>query len=142
MFETEIKQYLEKHGFETFTPKAVLFDMDGVIYDSMPYHARSWHESMTTFGLNMAPEEAYTYEGMRGVETIKLIARRQWGRELSDEEAGKMYQVKSERFKTFPPVTCMSFPREFCTIQGVRISEIPSGSGHISIFHCCLLRFP
>ena len=33
----EIKQYLERHGFGQFSPKAVLFDMDGVIYDSMVY---------------------------------------------------------------------------------------------------------
>ncbi len=135
MFETEIKQYLEKHGFETFTPKAVLFDMDGVIYDSMPYHARSWHESMTTFGLNMAPEEAYTYEGMRGVETIKLIARRQWGRELSDEEAGKMYQVKSERFKTFPPAKKMDGVEDLMRkikAEGLKI-VIVTGSGQGSL---------
>ena len=30
MFNKEIKQYTEKHGFEAFNPKAVLFDMDGV----------------------------------------------------------------------------------------------------------------
>ena len=26
-----IKEYLAKHGFEAFRPKAVLFDMDGVL---------------------------------------------------------------------------------------------------------------
>jgi len=40
---------------------------------------------------------------MRGVETIKLLARKQWQRELSDEEAQHMYEVKSEYFSHFPP---------------------------------------
>lgn len=102
MFETEIRQYIESHGCKEFTPKAVLFDMDGVLYDSMPNHARSWHESMAKFGLNIAPDEAYAYEGMRGVETIKLVARRQWGRELSDDEAAKMYEVKADCFRKCP----------------------------------------
>ena len=102
MFETEIYQYMKKHGLEAFTPKAVLFDMDGVLYDSMPNHAKSWHESMAKFGLDMAPEEAYTYEGMRGVETIKLLAKRQWGRDLTDDEAAKMYEKKSEAFRACP----------------------------------------
>ena len=102
MFDTEIRQYLEKHGFEAFTPKAVLFDMDGVLYDSMPFHAQSWHESMAKFGIDMAPEDAYTYEGMRGVETIKLLVSRQQGREISDEEAAKMYEVKSAAFRSCP----------------------------------------
>jgi len=93
-----ISQYLEKHGFGQFCPKAVLFDMDGVIYDSMPNHSVSWHDSMKHFGLDMPYEGAYQYEGMRGVETIKLLAREQWGKELSDEEAKEMYAYKAELF--------------------------------------------
>lgn len=102
MFEKEIKQYLERHGFEAFKPKAVLFDMDGVLYNSMPFHAVSWHKSMERFGLNISPEEAYEYEGMRGVETIKLLAKRQWNKELTDEEAANMYEEKSNEFRKCP----------------------------------------
>ena len=96
--EEIIRQYLERHGFGLFSPKAVLFDMDGVIYDSMPNHSISWHDSMKDFGLDMPYEGAYQYEGMRGVETIKTLARAQWNRELSDEEAKKMYAHKAEVF--------------------------------------------
>ena len=96
--EEIIRQYLERHGFGLFSPKAVLFDMDGVIYDSMPNHSVSWHDSMKDFGLEMPYEGAYQYEGMRGVETIKTLARAQWNRELSDEEAKKMYAHKAEVF--------------------------------------------
>lgn len=99
MFEKEIKQYLERHGFEAFRPKAVLFDMDGVIYDSMGYHAMSWNKSMKKFGLDITPEEAYQFEGMRGVETIKLLAKRQWHKNITDEESAMMYKEKSREFK-------------------------------------------
>ncbi len=91
MYEKNIKQYLIENGFNKFEPKAVLFDMDGVLYDSMPNHAQSWHKSMAKFGIEMSPEEAYQYEGMRGVETIKHIAGKQWGRALTDAEADKIY---------------------------------------------------
>ena len=101
-----IEQYLKSHGFGQFCPKAVLFDMDGVIYDSMSNHAVSWHDSMADYGLQMPYEGAYQYEGMRGVETVKVLAREQWQRELSDEEATEMYRHKSqlfaERVKTHP----------------------------------------
>ena len=30
--------------------RAVLFDMDGVLYNSMPYHAKAWHRAMAQFG--------------------------------------------------------------------------------------------
>ena len=93
-----IEQDLERHGFGQFCPKAVLFDMDGVIYDSMPNHSISWHDAMNDFGLDMPYEGAYQYEGMRGVETIKTLARTQWHRELTDEEAKKMYAHKAELF--------------------------------------------
>ena len=98
MLEQAIQKYLERHGFGKFTPKAVLFDMDGVLYDSMPHHAIAWRESMKRFGITMPPMGAYQYEGMRGVETIQLLAREQQGKELSEDEAQMMYDVKSAIF--------------------------------------------
>jgi HAD superfamily hydrolase (TIGR01509 family) len=53
---------------------------------------------MRDFGLDMPYEGAYQYEGMRGVETIKTLARAQWHRELTDEESAKMYAHKAEVF--------------------------------------------
>ena len=35
MFEAEKDKYLMKHGFGATRLKAVLFDMDGVLFDSM-----------------------------------------------------------------------------------------------------------
>ena len=97
-YQLSIVNYITKYGFGQFSPKAVLFDMDGVIYDSMPNHSVSWHQSMKDFGLDMPYEGAYQYEGMRGVETIKLLARAQWQRELTDDEAKEMYAHKAEVF--------------------------------------------
>ena len=101
-FASAIQEYLTKHGFGHFSPKAVLFDMDGVLFNSMPYHAISWHDSMATFGLDMPMEGAYRFEGMRGVETIRLLVRQQWHRELTDDEAQRMYEVKSAFFNQHP----------------------------------------
>lgn len=72
--------------------------MDGVIYDSMKNHSVSWHDAMARFGLDMPYDGAYTYEGMRGVETIKVLAREQWHKELTDEEAEEMYHWKAKLF--------------------------------------------
>lgn len=102
-----IEQYLQKHGFGQFSPKAVLFDMDGVIYDSMPNHAQSWHDAMADYQLDMPLSGTYQYEGMRGVETIKLLARQQWNTELSDEKAAEMYAHKSALFAACPPAQKM-----------------------------------
>jgi hypothetical protein len=55
--------YLKKHGFEALRLKAVLFDMDGVLYDSMPNHAIAWQRSMAMFGIKMTALDAYYTEG-------------------------------------------------------------------------------
>ncbi len=107
-YQSSIISYKLKHGYGTFVPKAVLFDMDGVLYNSMPNHALSWHKAMQQYGIDMRPEEAYEYEGMRGVETIKLKARQQWQRELTDEEARQMYLTKTSLFAQCPPAEIMS----------------------------------
>lgn len=107
MLESNIKRYLGKTGFARFCPKAVMFDMDGVIYDSMPNHAASWHRAMERIGISMAPEEAYEYEGMRGVETIQLLFRREKGLEISESEAAEYYKIKSQEFNSCPPARLM-----------------------------------
>ena len=40
---------MKKHGFEEMHLKAVLFDMDGVLFDSMPNHALAWSEGMKNY---------------------------------------------------------------------------------------------
>lgn len=102
MFEQQIQQYLTKNGFGTWTPKAVLFDMDGVLYDSMPHHAVAWQRSMAQFGLHMTANDAYATEGARGVDTIRQIVRQQQGREISEAEAQKMYDLKTHYFHEMP----------------------------------------
>ena len=87
MNKDSIEKYLKENNFKEFRPKAVMFDMDGVIYDSMPNHARSWHTAMKRIGIDMPPEDAYKYEGMRGVETIKLLFRQQRGETITDAVA-------------------------------------------------------
>lgn len=82
--------------------KAVLFDMDGVLYDSMPNHAKAWSTAVTEFGLSMSPHEAYLHEGRTGHGTINILAQRHWGRNATTEEMERIYAAKSALFNTFP----------------------------------------
>ena len=49
MFQQEINQYLTTHHYTRINLKAVLFDMDGVLFDSMKNHATAWHEAMKQY---------------------------------------------------------------------------------------------
>jgi len=53
--------------------KAVLFDMDGVITDTMPYHFRAWRRVMKENGIDVTECEVYLREGQPGRRTIKEI---------------------------------------------------------------------
>ena len=86
-----INKYLERTGFREFNPKAVLFDMDGVLINSMPNHAIAWQRSMASFGINMSKEDAYATEGARGVDTIRKMVKIQQGRDIDEEESQRMY---------------------------------------------------
>lgn len=135
MYTTEIENYLRKTGFRAFTPKAALFDMDGVLYDSMPNHAYSWHTSMASFGIEMSEADAYAYEGMRGVETIKKIVKEQRGVEITDEESQRMYDEKSRIFSTRPMALMMEGVKELqekMKASGMKIVVV-TGSGQVSL---------
>ena len=60
--------------------KAVLFDMDGVLFNSMPYHSEAWHKVMKSHGLTLSREEAYMHEGRTGAATINIVFQRELGR--------------------------------------------------------------
>ncbi len=98
MFSEKIERYKKEHGFEIFSPKAVLFDMDGVLYDSMPNHAVAWQEAMSKYGIRMTAADAYATEGQRGPDTIRAMVREQQGREIDETEAQLMYDEKARLF--------------------------------------------
>lgn len=88
--------------------KAVLFDMDGVLYDSMPNHAIAWTRSMADYGLKMTRADAYATEGARGIDTIRDLVLRQLHKEISPEKAQEMYDLKTRYFHELP--TAPIFP--------------------------------
>ena len=80
--------------------KAALIDMDGVLYDSMPFHAKAWHQLFTELGVTTSnPDEYYLYEGMTGSDTIGMILKRELNRDTTEEERKELYSQKSEKFR-------------------------------------------
>lgn len=92
----------EKHGYADIRLKAVLFDMDGVLFNSMPYHADAWHKVMERHGLHLSREEAYMHEGRTGAATINLVYQRQYGKDATPDMIESIYAEKSEEFNKHP----------------------------------------
>ena len=78
--------------------KAALFDMDGVLYDSMPNQSIAWHEVMTSYGVKCQPEDFYMYEGRTGFKTINILFNQSFGRDATVEEQKEIYGKKCIRF--------------------------------------------
>lgn len=144
MFKKEKELYLKTNGFENTRLKAVLFDMDGVLFDSMPNHAFSWSHAMTQFGLEMTTEEAYMHEGRTGAGTINLLAQRYWGREATEEEKERIYEGKTEVFNQCPEAEKMPFAYEL--LKKVKANKLTplvvTGSGQLSLIERLNTNFP
>ena len=129
--EMNISHYLDKHGFETFCPKAVLFDMDGVLYNSMPNHAKSWVTVFRSLGFHFEDREAYMHEGRTGRGTLEILYRRELHRDPTEEEVTRMYGIKARLFDEMPEAPVMPGAPE--ALDAIRRSGIDrilvTGSG-------------
>ena len=142
MFQEAIRKY-NKQAAQPFAPKVVLFDMDGVLYDSMPNHAKAWQRAMAEFGINFTAEDAYATEGARGVDTVRKYAKVQLGKELTEDEAEEMYQLKARYFHEMPTTDIFEGVKDLMQkIQdcGLRIG-IVTGSGQRQLINRLLSDF-
>ena len=124
--------------------RAVLFDMDGVLYNSMPSHAKAWHRAMAHFGYDLPEQEAYMHEGRTGASTINIVSRRQRGVEESEERIQEIYRIKSQFFNEYPPAEPMPGALELLRklqAQGLKIL-IVTGSGQASLLNRLNHHFP
>ena len=82
--------------------KGVFFDMDGVIYDSMGYHADAWSNAFLHFGIDFSPEMVYYNEGRTFSSTINMVYRQNEMRDATDVEIDRIYSKKTELIAAFP----------------------------------------
>lgn len=126
--------YRRRTGKDAGPFKAVLFDMDGILYDSMPLHCRAWKAMCDEYGIEATNDEFFAYEGRTGASTIDILIRRQWGRPSTEDEARNMYAVKSRNFKTYNEPPMMGGAARAAAIASQRaISVLVTGSGQKSI---------
>ena len=84
----------------------VIFDMDGVVVDGMPYHIQSWKEALSTINMSVSDLEIYLMEGMTGRETMEIFVSKS-NRSFSDETVEKVIKLKRKIFNDIFTVTLM-----------------------------------
>ena len=53
--------------------RAVCFDLDGVLIDTMPLHAKAWEEALRPLGMRVSRRVIYEREGEPGVVTARAL---------------------------------------------------------------------
>lgn len=92
-------------GSESSRPllKAVIFDVDGVLVQSMEKHAEAYRRAFAPLGIEIAPDEVYANEGRRSREVIASLAKDR-GITLTPEQLEEMNRTKQATFASFGPL--------------------------------------
>ncbi len=144
MFTTEIETFIKERNYPTFEPKAIFFDMDGVLFDSMKYHASSWVKAMLKVGLPFTEHEAFMNEGRTGASTIDEVFIKIYGRNATDEEKQQIYHLKSNYFESCGKPERMPFAMEL--LKKVKSQQLEifvvTGSGQPTLIDSLDGNFP
>jgi HAD superfamily hydrolase (TIGR01549 family) len=85
--------------------RAIIFDMDGVVLDSMPAHLLSWQQALAPLGIELTAKDLYPLEGVPTEPTAKMLTEKFFGQPCSDAEAQRLANIKRDVFgQIFRPI--------------------------------------
>lgn len=83
--------------------KNILFDMDGVLINSMKYHVQAWKLALNKFNIETTEEKIMSMAGMTSQKTVELICEEK--KLYCDIELVK--QIKSEKGLQLDKIFCV-----------------------------------
>ncbi|MFQ5823711.1 MAG: HAD family hydrolase [bacterium] len=78
--------------------KAVLFDYDGVLVNSLPFHVRAWQKVFSDFKIEVKPNDVLLTEGSRSVEVARKIFK-DWNFNISNDEIMRLVKKKQQIYR-------------------------------------------
>ncbi|MET3183967.1 UNVERIFIED_ORG: beta-phosphoglucomutase-like phosphatase (HAD superfamily) [Variovorax guangxiensis] len=112
--------------------EAFIFDMDGTMIDSMPWHARSWVEFAQNHGVKLDVSEILARTtGRTGTESMREL----FERELSDAECQAMVHEKEEIYRAlfhdnFTEVAGFTAFAKAAVARGLKVAVGTAGDRH------------
>lgn len=126
--------------------KAYFFDMDGVLFNSMPRHAIAWEEVMKLHGLPFTAYDCYINEGRTGESVIREAFQKALGRDATPDEVTTIYAEKSAYYHQLLQTTTPTIPGiedvlHFVKEKGAQIWVV-TGSGMRTLLDSLNTVFP
>lgn len=81
-----------------FRVSTLIFDMDGVITDTMPYHYRAWGSVFASEGIVASHEDIYKREGQKGIDSVRELFREK-EKPYTENIGKKLLKEKEKLFK-------------------------------------------
>jgi HAD superfamily hydrolase (TIGR01509 family) len=144
MYLSAIKNFITKNKYPEFQLKAVFFDMDGVLLDSMDFHSIAWVKTMNGLNIPFTMEEAYMNEGRVGHDTINNAYLRTFGRVATLDEQETIYQIKTNHLEDLGEIHAMPYSNDLLNKvkkQGLEIYLV-TGSGQLTLLESLEDYFP
>ena len=92
---------------------AVLWDLDGTIVDSAPYHKLAWHNTFSRCGIKFTKDIRRFTLGRRNDEIIRCNI----GSKMSQREVDVIAEQKEEKFREYIKGDIRPFPSVVETIE-------------------------
>ncbi len=110
--------YVQRHS-----KKTILWDMDGVIADSYPFHFAAWQETFAKRGIKFTKEEFTKLFGTRNDFIIGNIM----GREVSERDIKIIVQEKEENFRRKATGGIKPFPGAVSLLNAIKKGNFKLG---------------
>ena len=116
--------------------KAVLFDLDGVITDTMSLHYEAYRRAFEKYGIAVSKLDIYVLEGMPSMDVGREIARVK-GARLEEDVIRKLVEEKREIYRSLAVEQASTYPAVPETLRmlrekGIKLALI-TGSNLISV---------
>jgi beta-phosphoglucomutase len=106
--------------------KAILFDMDGVLVDSMKYHMKSWKQLLENEGISITERFIYEHEGAMGLDIIQNLFHKA-GLSVDVDRILEIYDQQNRIFQEEYLGKVRLYPEALTLIDGLQQSGLRLG---------------